>query len=66
MSPGGDQSEATHRRSGRGEPTCEIATLFPLQGDWSEAAYLDIPSNRLLELNEVVWRFFQGQLNFTS
>ena len=41
-----------HRQSARGEPVWEIATLFPLQGTWSEAAFLALPSNRLLELND--------------
>ena len=40
------------RQSARGEPAWEIATLFPRQGAWSEAAYLALPSNRLLELND--------------
>jgi Uma2 family endonuclease len=40
------------RPSARGEPAWEIATLFPVQGTWSEEAYLALPSNRLLELND--------------
>ena len=35
-----------------GEPTWEIAELFPRQGQWSEADYLAIESNRLMELSE--------------
>jgi Uma2 family endonuclease len=35
-----------------GEPTWEIAELFPRQGYWSEAEYLSIKSNRLMELSE--------------
>jgi Uma2 family endonuclease len=41
-----------HRPSRPGEPAWEIATLFPTQGAWSEEAYLALPSNRLLELND--------------
>ena len=52
MSTSFDQSGVPDRHSERGEPTWEIATLFPLQGEWSEAAYLALPSNRLLELND--------------
>lgn len=40
------------RQSARGEPAWEIATLFPLQGAWSEEAFLALPSNRMLELND--------------
>ena len=35
-----------------GKPTWEIAELFPRQGQWSEADYLAIESNRLMELSE--------------
>ena len=34
-----------------GEPTWNIAHLFPLQGSWSEAEYLALDSNRLLEFS---------------
>ena len=47
-----DNTEMPQRQSSRGEPAWEIATLFPTQGTWSEAAYLALPSNRLLELND--------------
>lgn len=40
------------RPSTRGEPAWEIATLFPVQGTWSEQEYLALPSNRMLELND--------------
>ena len=36
--------------SQRGEPTWEIASLFPDQGDWSEAAFLALPSPHRFEL----------------
>lgn len=52
MSPGFDQSEIAYGPSGLGELAWEIATLFPSQGEWSEAAFLNLASNRLLELND--------------
>ena len=47
-----DETNVPLRHSARGEPAWEIATLFPMQGTWSEAAYLALPSNRLMELND--------------
>ncbi|MEO8494964.1 MAG: Uma2 family endonuclease [Planctomycetota bacterium] len=35
-----------------GDLTWEIAELFPRQGHWSEAEYLSIETNRLMELSE--------------
>src|SRR5258705_11490817 len=32
-----------------GEPTWEVAYLFPAQGHWSEEEYLRLSTNRLLE-----------------
>ena len=34
-----------------GQPAWELATLFPLQGEWSEHKYLSLDTNRLVELN---------------
>jgi Uma2 family endonuclease len=36
------------------EPVWEVATMFPNQGEWSEASYLDLTSscNRLIELTD--------------
>lgn len=42
--------ESPRVRSVVGEPAWEIAQLFPLQGQWSEADYLALDSNRLVEL----------------
>ncbi len=42
--------EAVKRR--KGEPTWEIAMLFPSQGDWSEEEYLALDTNRLIELTD--------------
>ena len=33
-----------------GEPTWEVALLFPVQGRWSEAEYLALETNHLVEL----------------
>ncbi len=35
-----------------GDPTWDIALLFPHQGQWSVEEYLDLPSNRLVEYAE--------------
>ncbi|MEX0820280.1 MAG: Uma2 family endonuclease [Pirellulaceae bacterium] len=35
-----------------GDPTWEIAELFPRQGQWSEAEYLSLETNRLIELSD--------------
>ncbi len=34
----------------RGEPAWDVAILFPVQGDWSEAEYLALNTKRLVEL----------------
>jgi Uma2 family endonuclease len=46
MSPVDDQLESL------GEPTWDIAHLFPNQGDWSEAEYVALHTNRLVEFSE--------------
>lgn len=47
-----DDSSPTGHRSQAGEPTWELTTFFPLQGEWTEAAYLELESKggRLVEL----------------
>jgi Uma2 family endonuclease len=35
-----------------GEPSWDVAYLFPIQGDWSESDYLLLPSNERLELDD--------------
>jgi Uma2 family endonuclease len=35
-----------------GQPTWEVAMLFPEQGNWSVEEYLDLPGNRLVEYSE--------------
>lgn len=43
---------ALERRSRRGEPTWEIASLFPLQGEWTEEEYLALDTNHFVELSD--------------
>jgi len=46
-------AKGRHRLNGRLEkPTWEIATLFPNQGQWSEADYLCLDTNHLVELSD--------------
>ncbi len=40
------------RHADEGEPTWEIAKLFPVQGSWSPEEYLRLSGNRLVEFNE--------------
>src|SRR4051812_16119431 len=35
-----------------GEPAWELAMLFPPQGHWTEADYLTLDTNRLVELSD--------------
>jgi Uma2 family endonuclease len=42
----------TSRPRKRGEPTWEIAHLFPLQGNWTEDEYLALSTNRLVEFSD--------------
>ena len=39
-------------QSKRGEPVWQIATLFPTQGNWSEADYLALETNHLVEFSD--------------
>ena len=43
-------AEPAGRLSRRGDPAWEVALLFPLQGNWTEAEYLALDTNRLVEL----------------
>jgi Uma2 family endonuclease len=43
--------------SSDGEPTWEIAWLFPRQGDWTETQYLDLETNHLIEYRHGVLDF---------
>jgi Uma2 family endonuclease len=42
---------ASKTRPKVGEPSWEVAYLFPAQGTWTEEEYLALPDNRLLELS---------------
>ena len=35
-----------------GEPTWEIARLFPRQGTWTQEEYFDLPDNHFVELSD--------------
>jgi Uma2 family endonuclease len=43
-------SKSAHRQR-EGEPTWEIATLFPAQGAWSECEYFALETNHLVEFS---------------
>ena len=47
-----------------GEPTWEIALLFPDQGMWRESDYLELNTNRLVEF--VDGRMFRAGETFSS
>jgi hypothetical protein len=42
----------SRNNSGLGDPTWEVAYLFPSQGSWSVADYLALNTNHLVELSE--------------
>ena len=42
----------SRNNSGLGDPTWEVAHLFPSQGSWSVADYLALDTNHLVELSE--------------
>ncbi|MEX0703926.1 MAG: Uma2 family endonuclease [Planctomycetales bacterium] len=44
-------------RSRRGEPTWEMAYLYPYQGDWSEEDYLALDVGRIVEFTDGVVEF---------
>ncbi len=39
-------------KSKRGEPTWEMAHFYPRQGEWTEAEYLALHTNQLIELSD--------------
>jgi Uma2 family endonuclease len=43
---------SARRTAQRGEPAWEVALLFPNQGHWTEAEYLALDTNRLVELSD--------------
>src|SRR5689334_11011597 len=52
MNPTAIESGMPERCSRDGEPTWEIATLFPRQGQWTEQDYLALDTNRMVELSD--------------
>jgi Uma2 family endonuclease len=42
----------SEHKSGTGEPTWEVALLFPSQGAWTDSDYLALDTNHLVELSE--------------
>lgn len=44
-------------RSRRGEPTWEMTDFYPRQGEWTEAEYLALDTNRLIEFTDGVLEF---------
>jgi Uma2 family endonuclease len=44
------ESAPTPHPMKRGEPVWDIAWLYPLQGEWTEEAYLALDTNRMIEL----------------
>ncbi|HEY1861543.1 MAG TPA: Uma2 family endonuclease [Gemmataceae bacterium] len=47
-----------------GEPVWGIATLFPLQGEWTEEEYLALDTNRLVELSDGCLQFLPMPLPY--
>jgi Uma2 family endonuclease len=47
-----DYFKGTKRSQPNGQPTWEIALIYPRQGDWSVEEYLDLPTNRLVEYTD--------------
>lgn len=45
-------TSSQNNASQRGEPTWEIAHLYPTQGNWTEAEYLALDTNHLIELSD--------------
>jgi Uma2 family endonuclease len=52
MCDGKGESMNSRNSSGLGDPTWEVAYLFPSQGSWSVADYLALDTNHLVELSE--------------
>lgn len=74
--PASAEATAPARSSRPGEPTWEVTEFFPRQGDWTEADYLALSGDRLVELadgclevlpmttllHQLIVRFFYDQL----
>lgn len=49
--PSAAQKTKGRKQKAEGEPTWEVAYLFPAQGTWTECEYLALPGNHLVELS---------------
>jgi Uma2 family endonuclease len=47
-----------------GEPTWEVAHLYPAQGDWTIQQYLDLDTNHLVEFDDGVLEFLPMPTEF--
>lgn len=52
MHPATGETLLVPRRIQRGEPAWDLALIFPRQGDWTEAEYLALETNHLIELSD--------------
>jgi Uma2 family endonuclease len=52
-----DEPITHQRRSQRGEPTWEIAGMYPRQGEWTEEQYFAVESNYFVEFVDGVLEF---------
>ena len=59
-----DTASADELASLRGEPTWEVAELYPRQGEWTEDEYLALESNRLIEFTDGVLEFLTMPMLF--
>lgn len=46
-------------RSSLGTPVWELAKLYPVQGEWTEADYLSLQTNQLIEFTQGVLEFLE-------
>jgi Uma2 family endonuclease len=52
MTPTAPTTSAPHPVSRLGDPPWEIAFMYPTQGNWSEAEYLALDTNHLIEFSD--------------
>lgn len=52
MTTSSSSASASAATARRGEPVWELAHLYPLQGEWTEAEYLALETNRIVELSD--------------
>ena len=56
--------QPTYHRAIRGEPTWDIAQLYPSQGEWSIREYLGLNTNRRVEFDDGVLEFLPMPTEF--